>query len=242
MSASLRYLLFQVRNPHDPMRGREIQSFAWALGCEANQIQAIDLMQHPPSRAQLSGIDVVLIGGSGDYSVPEGGPWLEGALDTMRELHATSKPTFASCWGFQAMAQALGGLVITDEDRAEIGTMPMHLTEAGISDAIFGPLGTPFLAHIGHHDTVERLPPDAILLASTDRVDNHAFRFRDKPIYCTQFHSELQLRYLVERLEAYPAYVEKIAGMPYNVFVRTLAETPESNGILARYAAHFFGD
>ena len=39
-----------------------------------------------------------------------GGPWLPAALDAMVALHETGKPTFASCWGFQAMARALASL------------------------------------------------------------------------------------------------------------------------------------
>ena len=40
--------------------------------------------------------------------------WLKASLETMRSLHDLAKPTFASCWGFQAMARAMGGEVIKD--------------------------------------------------------------------------------------------------------------------------------
>ena len=117
MTAPLRFLLFQVRNPDDPMREHEVESFSRSLRCKRDHIDVFDLIGGVPSARQLDAVDVVLLGGSGDYSVAKGGPWLPEALEAMRQLHETSKPTFASCWGFQAMARAMGGEVVTDRDR-----------------------------------------------------------------------------------------------------------------------------
>lgn len=220
---------------------QEVGCFARALHCAPEQIRTFNLLNDRPGGAVLDAVDVVLLGGSGDYSVAQGGPWLAHVLDAMRDLHARSLPTFASCWGFQAMARALGGKVVTDLARAELGTLQLRLTEAGEHDPLFGPLGSLPLVHMGHQDIVERLPADAVLLASTDRVENQAFRFAGKPIYCTQFHPELTVVSLNERLQAYPEYVEKIAGMPLEAFLETLAETPETNALLRRFVQQVFG-
>ena len=242
MFDSLRFLLLQARNLDDPMCPQEIGCFARALRCAPEQILTFDLINGRPSRQQLDAVDMVLLGGSGDYSVAQGGPWLERALDAMRDLHALSKPTFASCWGFQAIARALGGEVVTDMARAELGTLNLRLTDAGLRDPLFGPLGPTPLVHMGHQDIVDRLPPDAVRLASTDRVENQAFRFAGMPIYCTQFHPELTVQGMTERLEAYPSYVKKIAGIPLNAFLETLTETPAANRLLARFVEQVFGD
>ena len=122
------------------MRRHEVVCFANALRCDPEQIKVVDLMTNPPGSADLARVDVVLLGGSGDYSVARGGPWLAAALDAMVGLYETSKPTFASCWGFQAMARALGGEVVTDHARAEVGVTWLTLTEAGRNDPVFGPL------------------------------------------------------------------------------------------------------
>ncbi len=242
MFDTLRFLLLQARNLDDPMCAQEVGCFAQALQCAPEQILTFDLINGRPSRQQLDAVDMVLLGGSGDHSVAKGGPWLERALDAMRDLHALSKPTFASCWGFQAMAEALGGEVVTDMERAELGTLNLRLTQAGLRDPLFGPLGPTPLVHMGHQDIVDRLPSDAVLLASTDRVENQAFCFIDKPIYCTQFHPELTVKGMTERLQAYPKYVERIAGMSLEAFLETLAETPETNKLLARFVQQVFGD
>ncbi|MBC8868231.1 MAG: type 1 glutamine amidotransferase [Planctomycetes bacterium] len=242
MFDKIRYLLLQVRNPDDPMRPQEIGCFARALRCPRKQIRTLDLLSGVPTVQQLDAVDVVLLGGSGDYSVAKGGEWLGVALEAMRELYDLAKPTFASCWGFQAMAKAMGGEVVTDLKRAELGTVPMRLTDAGREDPVFGPLGDIFKVGIGHQDIVVRLPEDAVRLASTDLVENQAFCFKDKPIYCTQFHPELDRKEFLERVYAYPQYVERIVGVTLEDFAKTCRETPESEALLRRFVRHVFGE
>jgi GMP synthase (glutamine-hydrolysing) len=178
---------------------------------------------------------VVLLGGSGDYSVAQGGDWLPPALEAMRELYNLGKPTFASCWGFQAMARAIGGEVITDMQRAELGSVEVWLTEAGRDDPLFRPLGDRFLAPMGHQDCVVRLPPQAIRLASSAKIENQAFRIRGKPIYCTQFHPELNREAFLERVYAYPQYVEAISGDSMDAFIEKCQETDATNQLLSRF-------
>ena len=232
-----KFLLLQVRNPDDAMREQEVSCFARALDCKSDQIRVFDLLSGVPSVAQLDEVDVVLLGGSGDYSVAQGGEWLPPALDAMRELYELSKPTFASCWGFQAMARALGGEVITDLDRAELGMIEVRLTEAGRSDPLFGPLGDRFLAPMGHQDCVVCLPPQAIRLASSTKIENQAFRIPGKPIYCTQFHPELNRAAFVERVYAYPQYVTAISGDSMDAFVAKCQETSATDRLLSRFMA-----
>ncbi len=240
MLDQLRYLLLQVRNPDDPMRGHEVDCFASTLRCPPSRIRAVDLLRDRPGRAAFDDADIVLLGGSGDYSVAEGGPWMEFALDAMRGLHEMSKPTFASCWGFHAMAKAMGGDVVTDPARAEVGTLDVRLTPAGEQDPVFGSLPATFHAQAGHEDTVDPLPADAVLLAASDRA-NQAFRFAGKPIYCTQFHPELTRETLLDRLRAYPKYVEAITGLPYDEFVETRTHPSETGALLLRFVEEVMG-
>ncbi len=234
------------------MRAQEVRCFAWSLNCSVEQIEVADLIGAGRSadrltRARLDQVDAVLVGGSGDYSVAKGGPWLSAALDVMAELAGIGKPTFASCWGFQAMAQALGGQVIHDPSNAELGTLPITLTEQGRADAVFGCLVNDaddecgsFLAVMGHEDHVVQLPGGAEHLAFSQRVPLQAFRLAGQPIYATQFHPELDTSALLERLETYPRYVESFAGEPFDVFAAKLRATPESSRLLSFFVDHVF--
>ncbi|MCY3595809.1 MAG: type 1 glutamine amidotransferase, partial [Bacteroidetes bacterium] len=100
-ASKLNILLLQIRKPDDPMRINEVAAFAESVDSPRERITAADLINDPPKPEALRKADLVLIGGAGDYSVPEGGEWLDRALDAMRLLYAKRKPVFASCWGFQ---------------------------------------------------------------------------------------------------------------------------------------------
>jgi len=200
-----------------------------------------DLLSAAPSQALLDAHDMILLGGSGHYSATDEGMWLHRALDTLRDVHARRKPTFASCWGFQAMARALGGRVVHDLANAEIGTIELFLTAEGKRDPVFRPLSQRFLGQAGHEDQVVQLPPGTRLLASSDRVANQAYCFIGLPIYCTQFHPELQREDLMSRLRAYPEYVKGLAGMTFQEFADHCRDAPGTAELLPRMVWHFFG-
>lgn len=219
------------------MRQQEIRCFSRSFRCAPEQIAVYDLLSGVPTLAQLARVDVVLLGGSGDYSVAEGGDWLPAALEAMQELHETNKPTFASCWGFQAMARAMGGEVVTDRSRAEVGSAWLELTPEGAADPVFGPLGTPFPVQIGHQDIVTRLPSGATLLASSPIVENQAFRFDGKPIYATQFHPELDKADLIARLTTYPEYLPMAGVQSLEELERITPDTSDTEALLRRFLA-----
>lgn len=236
----LRYLLLQVRNPGDPMRPQEVDCFANALGADPYRITTGDLLTAFPSPRKLAEYDVVLFGGSGDYSAAGEGEWLDRILDGMRELAALDKPTFASCWGFQALSRALGGECIHDHQHAELGSKRMTLTEEGEADPVFGTLPERFLALCGHEDRVSRLPEGAVLLASSELVEQQAYVLAGKPIYATQFHPELTKGAFMQRVQAYPRYVQQFSGLPIDEFERQLEETPAAGDLLKRFVQQVF--
>jgi GMP synthase (glutamine-hydrolysing) len=229
------FLLLQVRDADDPMQGHEVVCFARGLAVPETAIAVHDLLAGPPAPAALDRVDVVLLGGSGDYSVVRGGPWLPGALEAMAALVHDGKPTFASCWGFQAMARALGGEVVTDRGRAEVGTVWLELTPEGEADPVFGALERRFQVQIGHEDIVTALPPQATLLASSEWVENEAFRLEGAPIYATQFHPELDRRGVIDRLRIYPSYLPLTGASTVEELEAITPETPHTVGILTRF-------
>ena len=231
----MRFLLLQIRDANDPMRTQEVGCFATALECQQSDIVPFDLLSAAPSRVELDKVDTVLVGGSGNYSAAGEGQWLERALDGLREITLRKKPMFASCWGFQALARALGGRCEHAPQYAELGTIEFTLTNAGRDDPLFATLPPTFLAQAGHEDYVTQLPDDVIWLASSQRAAHQAFRIAGAPIYCTQFHPEVDLQALFDRLNAYPRYVESIAGVPFEEFRTRCRETPEANALLRRF-------
>ena len=65
------------------------------------------------------------------------------------------------------------------------------------------------------------------------------FLLRGRPIYCTQFHPELDRAAMLERVIAYPEYIARIARISFDEFIQNVRETPEANSLLRRFVEHF---
>ncbi|MCP4895728.1 MAG: type 1 glutamine amidotransferase [bacterium] len=199
----LRLVLLQVRN-HQSSLMQERECFIERAGISAHQLRCINIVQEPQVRfSEIEDAHAVLIGGAGDYSVTETHPFTEPLSDLAHRLVDADRPLFAACWGHQFLAAHFGGEVVRDVDRAEIGTYDVSLTELGSTDPLLEPLPTAFPAQLGHQDRVERLGSDWDELAFSDLCANQMIRLRDKPVYGTQFHSEMDEARLRERIKVY---------------------------------------
>ena len=235
-----KYLLLQARKDDDPMIQHEIECFKRSLNCTENDIHSLDIIRENINMNLLKEFNVFIIGGSGDYSIAHGGEWMKKVMHTMNYLYENSKITFASCWGFQAMAKARGGVVVNDLQRAELGTTQLSLTKEGEKDPVFKTLPSKFLAQMGHEDIVEQLPKDAVLLASSDKVHNEAFKFKEKPIYGTQFHPELHKKDLEKRMKIYPHYVSKILGISQKEFIsKKCFSSKDTHSLILNFVKHY---
>ena len=129
----INYLLIQARKKNDPMQKHEKTCFARTLKCNISDIKCMDIIRDDIGVKHMGKADVVIIGGSGDFSIAKGGGWMTKVLECMNYLYENSKITFASCWGFQAMAKARGGEVVQDLEEAELGTIELQLTNEAVS-------------------------------------------------------------------------------------------------------------
>ncbi|HMO15026.1 MAG TPA: hypothetical protein PKA76_17715 [Pirellulaceae bacterium] len=106
-SSRIQFLLLQIRDADDPMLVQELDTFCASLGCERDNFFAANILLQNPQPSQIRAADVVIIGGSGDYSAAVESPWLDRVCELLRDLHAMQKPLFGSCWGFQAQGQRI---------------------------------------------------------------------------------------------------------------------------------------
>ncbi len=235
-----RLLLIQARNTPE-IEVQEQECFLERCGLGRDQLRCVNVVREQLHEQLLSGIHAIMIGGAGEYSVVHGNaPWMENLLQFIHVLYDRRLPTFGSCWGHQLMARAFGGLVIHDSVRAELGCGTVSLTEAGRRDPLFADFPSSFRVNMGHHDRVVELPPEGIELAFNDSQRNQAFRMRDRPMYGTQFHSELDASRVQERLIAYRSYYDEIsADDAYNEVVKSLAETTEVDHLLNDFLRKF---
>lgn len=199
-----RILLLQARLHTDPMAPHEHQCFADALRVPRAQITVHDGILSPPDASVLARHDMMVIGGSGDFSVTDGEAWLPPFFTFLRDVVVERRfPTFGSCFGFQALVVAGGGEVITDLDRSEIGTFDVDVTPAGQDDPLFAALSPRFTVQLGHKDRATGLPAGYVHVASTERCPYQAFRLRGSHVVATQFHPELSRAATITRYKHY---------------------------------------
>ncbi len=235
----LRVRLVQVRDRPAVLR-EERQTFLERCHVRPEQLLPVNALREPLGESLLDGVDAVMIGGAGAYSVTHTYPWTADLVALVHGCYERRLPLFGSCWGHQFIARAFGGTVVRDVVRSEMGTREVSLTEAGCADPLFHDFPRRFAAQMGHQDRVSVLPSEAVELARNDTAPYQAFRIADRPIYGTQFHSELDAERERQRLVAYRAYYTETQSEAE--FERTLAElrdTPEVDGLLSTFLRHF---
>jgi len=195
-----RVLLLQARNFNDPMLEHELNCFVQSSRLPRKAFQSVNMVVDTLEESILSDADVVMVGGSGEYSVVKGGfSWHEPMLKLMRTVVRRKMPMFASCFGHQALMQSLGGSLFRDESQGEVGTFEITLNQDGETDSVFGSLPKHFMAQLGHLDYVETLPQEAINLAFSDLCSIQAVRLKGTSIVSTQFHPEMTVEAQLDR-------------------------------------------
>ena len=119
-----------------------------------------------------------------------GGPqsvYAEGAPQVDPALFATGIPTFGMCYGFQAMAQALGGEV-RRTGLSEFGRTPVRVARPG---SLLGTLPASFRAWMSHGDSVYAAPPGFAALATSDGSPVAAFEDLSRGLAGVQWHPEV---------------------------------------------------
>ncbi len=188
-----RVLLIQVRRLTSPMAVHEQTCIRRRLAPRSHSLEVRNVFASRPDPAWTREIDVLLIGGSGSFSVhhPRSNPWVGPLRELLDDALSRELPGFGICFGHQLLGYHLGVPVVTDEEMAEVGTMEVSLTEEGKADPLFGPMGDSFAVHTGHSDHVMGVPEGAVLLATNEQVQTQAFRIGQGPFYSTQFHPDL---------------------------------------------------
>ena len=106
------FLLLQVRNENDPARDEEYQAFIekinqCSLSLDFNLVQH-DVLTKPLTTDLFDDYDIIFVGGSGEYSVLDNNPIIHSFIEFLGFCVEQGHPTFASCFGFQAIVLALG--------------------------------------------------------------------------------------------------------------------------------------
>ena len=231
--AKARVLLLQVRD----LRAAELheqQCFVDRLGVAPERLDCVNVVERAvPSVAEAAAADLVVLGGAGAHDAYNSYPFTQPLSDLVCELVERGRPFFGACFGHQFLGVALGGTVVADKKNEEVGTFELELTPAGEADPLLRGFPRRFMAQLGHHDRIDRMPPALVTLASTDRCAHQLVRVPGKPVYGAQFHAEMTERHMRERVDMYPDYD------PHGELGARLRATPHADTLLARFVAEY---
>ena len=146
----------------------------------------------PPDLAGYGGL--VVLGGAVGVLDDGDAPWLPATRRLLADAVAAGLPTLGICLGAQMLAVATGGTVERGAAGLEAGVVALTLTPEAGTDPLLAPVRAasgeaPPVAQF-HQDAVTRLPPGAVLLASSERYPHQAFRV-GAAAWGLQYHPEV---------------------------------------------------
>ncbi len=201
-------LVFFAARPERDAADGEYASFVEALGIDASDLDYVSLLDGPVSAEQLRQYRGIMVGGSPfNFTDAEKSPeqvLTEANIRTIADF-ARSTGTYAlfSCYGIGVVAGHLGGEV-TDAHLEKALTPTIKLTADATADPVFGTLPAEFIGLGAHHESVERLPEGAVLLAASKDCPQ-SYRIGSN-IYTTQFHPELTGEAFARRMGVYRSH------------------------------------
>jgi GMP synthase (glutamine-hydrolysing) len=188
---------------------------------------------------------IVAMGGSMGAYDERLHPWLGPEKRLIAEAAAADKPYWGVCLGAQLLAASLGASVARGP-RAELGMLPVELTDEAASDPVFAAAPPSFLTLQWHSDTYE-LPAGATQLARSGQYEQQAFALGRA--YALQFHLEVTPALAAEWMQV-PAYVEELeslagagsaAALLEQVAAAAGASVPLAHRLFGRWLEHVAG-
>lgn len=199
---NIKILLIQFRT--DATEEHEREGFAKHLGISKDQIVSLNVCKEKLNSSSLDNIDAVIIGGAGEFCISKNDlPVQDEFMAFIRLVREKQISLLGVCYGCHAMAEAFGGLVISDKSRQETKTFDITRNEISDQDPVMSRLPKVFAAQLGHTDHVEKLPEDAINFASSELSFIQAWGFPGESTYAVQFHPELDQEANRERVVCY---------------------------------------
>ena len=235
-------LLVSLRDPHDPMALQERGCFADRAGLPDDDVDIHAMADGMPDNGRLKRYDAIFFGGSGAYSVLDDVLWIKQGIELCLRVVDLRIPAWASCFGFQGLGLAMGGEVLADDARTELGPTWLELTDAGAADPLFGLLPRRFSAQEGHHDHVMSVPKGLTLTATGSVSRNQGFRVDGAPFWASQFHPELTAKTTSERFRHYMSLYSKDqeAAKKTLHYLETTEDSPECGLLLKKLVRHEF--
>ncbi|WP_050758319.1 glutamine amidotransferase [Xylanimonas cellulosilytica] len=177
-------------------------------GLETSQVRRIRLEREPMPPLDLDDYSGVIVGG-GPFNASDPVTSKSNTQRRVEREFATlldevvdrDFPFLGACYGVGTLGVHEGAIVDRTYGEA-IGPVTVELTPDGVADPLLAGMPPRFDALVGHKEAVRALPPHAVLLATSAACPVQMFRVRTN-LYATQFHPELDVTGMLERIDVY---------------------------------------
>lgn len=201
------FLLLATRAQDDAADG-EHQAILRFGGLAPDELIRVRLEAGPMPAIDLDEISGVIVGGSpfNASDPPQSKSAVQLRVEAelaalLDEVVERDLPFLGACYGVGTLGVHQGGVV--DRTYGEpVGAVPVSLTAAGHDDPLFCGLPGTFEAFVGHKEAICTPPAHAVVLASSPACPVQAFRIKQN-LYATQFHPELDVPGIIERIRVY---------------------------------------
>lgn len=178
-------------------------------------------------------LDAILVTGSA-AGVYEDHPWMDPLMDFIRWAGAARVPQIGICFGHQAVAQALGGMVRQSEKGWGIGRHEYALHQR--PNWMNGYVGGTFALGVSHKDQVETCPPGAEIIASSPFTPHAALAYPAANAISFQGHPEfspgaMKALYSVRKGTVFPHHMVEAAEQSLTA--------PIDNDLVGQWMANF---
>ncbi len=202
------------------------------MGLTRDSVRVIDVRKTPLPSAHDMCSGIIVTGSHTTLTDHEA--WSERTAAWLAEAVERSVPALGICYGHQLLAYGLGGTVGDNPQGPEFGTIEVYLSERAQEDRLLGGMGTAIGVHVGHTQTVLRLPKGAERLGFSER-DRHQAFVVGGCAWGVQFHPEFDAEILIEYINHYREQLME-EGQDPDRLTEACRNTPYGVEILKRFA------
>jgi GMP synthase (glutamine-hydrolysing) len=156
-------------------------------GLPRDNFKIINLPQGDQLRHPLDFTSTIITGSH--FNTNQRFPWIKQLKDWIITARYSNAPILGIGFGFQIIAEALGGKVIQNTDGQFLSKSFINVTASGINDQLFKNVGASFESYLNHSRHVTSVPPEIEILAST--TTGKIMAIRSNKIFGIQFHPEI---------------------------------------------------
>ena len=201
------FLVLQSR-PEDETSDDEFEAILKYGGLTEDQVHRIRFEQNGIPELNLDDYSGIILGG-GPYNMTDKEEdrdenqkrAIKDLFSLLDDVIERDFPFLGACLGVGFLTAHGGGEVSKDQGEG-VGGVTIKVNEEGEKDPLLAGLPTEFRAFVGHKEGCAKLPPGAVLLASSDTCPVQMFRIKEN-VYATQFHPELDVEGITLRINIY---------------------------------------